>query len=76
MTKQEDRLANWLNNHDYVDRYIGFNYLHITNLTAVIASMRRKGYDIETVPDKTESGIRFARWVKGEKWDARKTDVR
>lgn len=73
---QAQKVENWLNNHKDISRQDAMFYLHINNLTAVIAEMRKKGYDIETINHTPIDGEPYATWGKGEMWNAGAENVR
>lgn len=67
---QAQKVAEYLDSHLYIDRYIAMNHLYIANITAVIADMRQQGYDIITEEHKSSTGAKYARWRKGALWQS------
>lgn len=57
---QEQKILNYWKTNKYINRPIAMNRLNIYNLTAVISSMRAKGYDILDVPQK--KGKRYVKY--------------
>ena len=65
---QAQKVAEYLDSHLYIDRYIAINRLYIANITAVISEMKKRGYDIITEECKSSTGAKYARWRKGANW--------
>lgn len=66
MKTQQERVMDWLENHEYINRVNAINDIKppIWNLTAVIADMRQRGINIESVPMK--EGKRYVHYKLGE----------
>lgn len=62
---QAERLLNWLNNHEYIDRPTALRNLRIANVTAVISELRKRGHAIIPVTFVSAEGVKYTKWRKG-----------
>lgn len=58
----EEKINNWWKTHKYINRVDALNRLGIYNLTATISRMRKKGYKIESMPQK--KGKNYVKYYK------------
>lgn len=63
---QEEQVLEYMRKHGSMTSMDAFRTYQITRLAAVVFNMKKDGYDIETVYERSQYGTRYGRYVLHE----------